>query len=652
MDPHRTKRASLYPDDALLANRHVGQAYDPVAMAYRPQKTPLPFTTSVSWDAADFYAAARPESRRSSISSYASFGSAHSTFSTTQTTTTSVGSSRSSFTTIQQRSRSTQPPPPVFKRLPLEIYEYILQQLKNIHAEPYIQSCATCYLRDLYNLALVSRTWDRAVRDQLYDSIHIVGHDSVSQLKKCKMKSGVRLKLLRRTLRERRILAQFVRELKVPNLQPESGEFSTETIDTVASIVMACPNFEKLVGFYPTYNHTFNRLTYALSTRRKLKEHIWIVGENEEITARSQMQLPPGLMDTQQAASFIQCHDCWSSLTTLFLHAQPNAILEHDIFISVFERLPSLLHLAISSFDIDDFNDETLRYIPPLQSLRLESLSGITCDGLSRYASSAAALPLHSLSLLALSISSLQLISKLLANLNSLTRFSISQELSPTLPADMFIIFQPLLASASLTYLHWDIRSPLASTATDHLASSIRAHGFPALRAIRAPADPDGTLQALCKPRAQIALPSDKYNTTAAALRKTNPSLYARTLHAARETAQQRIVAARNTVLFRIVVEENGCVSQVYDLPGFVGTVGSHIDYMLRQDIAGTGEAICGWGDLLKDEGGRGNGDDGKLERGVEGCTGLWNASHPVGKKWWWHTERARWKEIELGRFF
>ncbi|MCJ1282544.1 hypothetical protein MMC26_001867 [Xylographa opegraphella] len=651
MDSYRSKRTSLNPDDALLANRHVGQVYDPVIMAYRPQKTPLPFTNSVSWDSADFYAAARPESRRSSTSSYASFGSAHSTFSTTQTTT-SVGSSRSSFTTVQQRSRSTQPPPPVFKRLPLEIYDCILQQLRNIHTEPYIQSCATCYLRDLYNLALVSRTWDRAVQVQLYDRIHIVGHDSASQLKRCKMKSGVRLKLLRRTLRERRILAQYVHELKVPNLQPDSGDFSTEAIDTIASIVMACPNLEKLVGFCPTYNHTFNRLTYALSTRRKLQEHIWIVGENDEITARSQIQLPPGLMDTQQAASFIQCHDSWSSLTTLFLHSQPNAILEHDIFISVFERLPSLLHLAISSFDIDDFNDETLKYIPPLQSLRLESLSGVTCDGLSRYASSAAALPLRNLSLLALSISSLQLISKLLANLTSLARFSLSQELSPTLPADMFMVFQPLLASASLSYLHWDIRSPLASTATDHLASSIRAHGFPALRTIRAPTDPYGTLQALCKPRAQIVLPSDKYNAAAAELRKANPSLYARTLHAAREAAQQRIEAARNTVLFRIVVEEDGSVSQVYDLPGFVGTVGSRIDYLLKPDIPGAGDAICGWRDLLKDEGGRGSGDDGKLQRGVEGCTGLWNASHPAGKKWWWHTERARWKGIELDRFF
>ncbi|MCJ1473835.1 hypothetical protein MMC13_002487 [Lambiella insularis] len=650
MEPYRMKRASLNPEDALLANRHVGQVYDPVIMAYRPQKTPLPFTASVSWDSADFYAAPRPESKRSSTSSYASFGSTFTTSSTTQTNATSLGSRRSSFTTVQQRSRSTQPPPPVFKRLPPEIYACILRQLRSIHTGAYLQSCATCYLRDLYNLALVSRAWDRAVRIQLYDRIHLVGPDSASQLKKCKMKAGVRLKLLRRTLRGRRVLANYVHEIKVPNLQTEAGVFSNETIAMVASVVMACPNLEKLIGFHPTYNHTFDRLTYALSTRKNLKQHVWIIGQNNEITARSQIQFSPGLMDTEQAASFIQSHDSWSSLTTLFLHSQTNAVLEHDIFISIFERLPSLLHLAISSFDVDDFNDDTLQYLPPLQSLRLESLPGITSTGLSGFASSPSALSLRSLSLISLSLSSLQLISKLLANLTSLTRFTLSQEPSPTLPPGSFMVFQPLLASATLNYLHWDIRSPLASTATDHLASSIRAHGFPALRTLRAPTDPYGTLQVLCKPRPQIALPSDKYNSTVTALKKANPALYARTLHAARHAGQERIDHARGTVLFKIVVDEGGYVSQIYDLPGFMGTIGSRIDYVLRPDVAGSEDALCGWGDLLKGEEGRGG--DGKQERELEGCTGLWNASHPAGKKWWWHGERVRWREMELERFF
>lgn len=201
MDSYRAKQGTLNPEDALTIHRYlprpkacasercslrtcpanciafhsqVGKIYDPAIMAYRPQRTSLP-PSSRSWDSADFFAASRPElkpeTRRSSSSSIASFGSSYSTLSTTQTTATSVASRRSSFIkvkqSVQQRSRSTQPPPPVFKRLPAAIYECILQQLKIIHSERYIQSCSACYLRDLYNLALTSRAWDRAVRVQL-----------------------------------------------------------------------------------------------------------------------------------------------------------------------------------------------------------------------------------------------------------------------------------------------------------------------------------------------------------------------------------------------------------------------------------------------------------------------------------------------------
>jgi hypothetical protein len=135
-------------------------------MAYRPQRFQLPLAHSQSYDSADFFAASRPETRRSSVSSYASLGSNLSTSSTVHTTATSIGSRNSSFI-IQQRSRSTAPPPPVFRKLPSEIYECILQQLKIIHLDRHLQSCSVCYLRDLYSLALTSRTWDKAVRVQL-----------------------------------------------------------------------------------------------------------------------------------------------------------------------------------------------------------------------------------------------------------------------------------------------------------------------------------------------------------------------------------------------------------------------------------------------------------------------------------------------------
>src|SRR5437762_1912411 len=119
-----------------------------------------------------------------------------------------------------------------------------------------------------------------------YGQVWIVGSDSgLHTKKKFKMKYGCRLKLLRRTLRENPSLAVFVRELKVPDLL---GSLSIESedrrkyLDVVASIVMCCPSLERLVGFYPTYSHEFDRLRHALSTRTKLQEHVWIIGDSAQ----------------------------------------------------------------------------------------------------------------------------------------------------------------------------------------------------------------------------------------------------------------------------------------------------------------------------------------------------------------------------------
>ena len=466
-----------------------------------------------------------------------------------------------------------------------------------------------------------------------YDKIHIVGHDSQIQLKRYKMKTGVRLKLLRRTLRERRALAQYVHELKVPNIQSDPAMFDAETINLVASVIMACPNFERLVGFSPTYHHEFDRLTYALSTRRGLKEYMWIIGENNAITQRSQKQLPPGLMDIDQVDSFLHYNSGWASLTTLILHSENQGVLEHDIFIEMFHRLPALRHLCVSSFDVDDFNDMTLEHVPPLQSLRLESLAGITDQGLSRFASARAAQGIERLSLVRLSLTSYFVLSKLLAHLNYLTRFTYIQDSSPSVPSDA-IVFQPIIASTTLSFLHWDVMSPV-SIATDHLAASIRANGFPSLRTIRAPSDPKGVLQATCKPRAQIVLGGDRYNTS----QRYNPSPHS--LYAARQAAQARIDEARKTVQFQVIVDEEGEVKQIYDFNGFIGTIGSKVAYSLKPDVVGSESGVALISDLRKGEG-----------EGKEGCTGLWNASHHAGKKWWWHRERSRWRGTDLDKLF
>ena len=402
-------------------------------------------------------------------------------------------------------------------------------------------------------------------------------------------------------------------------------------INIVASLVMACPNLERLVGFYSVYCHEFDRLTHALSTRKKLKEQIWLIGENAAITQRSQKQLAPGLMDPEQKEAFVNFHDAWGSLTTLFLHSPGLGILEKDIFVNVknredprrvqgpgiLHRLPALKHLCISNFDMDDFDDHTLQLLPALQSLRLQDLEGVTFWGLSEFSRTANAFSLQNFSLINLDIKYLSAISNLLLHLKNLKRFTLVQDTSPEV-AEGEIAIQPIIASHLLEFLHWEIIVP--GSANVNLANSLKAQGFPRLRTIRAPSDHLGLIQALCKPRAQIQLPGD-WNSVNNAHNMAPDSLLG-----SRRAAQQRLEEAWNTVQFKIVVEEDDVVHEIFDLNGFIGEIGSQIEYSLEPDVPGSDQAWIDFPDVVS----------GREEMACRhSCRGLWNASHPGGYKWW-----------------
>lgn len=637
----------LAPDDALSprSGRPLG--------ALRAQSLPIPLPrTSFSSDIqdADLDLFQSPRLSVSSVTSMAtSIGSSAttSTYSTAPSTPVSLVS-RPSPHSSQSPLVSKTPRRSVFQGLPPEIHDCILRQLRVVHEDPVSQSCQTCHLRDLSSLALTSRAWDKAVVKRLYDRIHIVGPDSKEQMKKYKMKNGVRLKLLRRTLRERNFLAQHVRELKVPRLQAEGDPLRNDSINIVASLVMACPNLERLVGFYLVYGHEFDRLTHALSTRKKLIEQMWLIGENAAITQRSQKQLAPGLMDMEQKESFVFFHHAWTSLTTLFLHSPGLGILEKDVFVNIknhedprrvqgpgiLHRLPALKHLCISSFDMDDFDDNTLQYLPALHSLRLQDLEGVTFWGLSEFSRTANAFSLRNLSLINLDIMYISAISKLLLHLKNLKRFSLVQDSSPEV-ADGEIAVQPIMASHLLEFLHWEIIVP--GSANVNLANSIKAKGFPCLRTIRAPSDHLGLLQALCKPRAQIELPGD-WNSINNAHTMAPDSLLT-----SRRAAQQRLEEAWNTVQFKVVVQEDDLVHEIFDLNGFIGEIGSKIDYSLEPDVPGSDQAWIDFPDVVSAR------DEMAFK---DPCRGLWNASHPGGYKWWQHTERPRYRRVDLLDFF
>ncbi|EZF48748.1 hypothetical protein H103_07672 [Trichophyton rubrum CBS 288.86] len=438
-------------------------------------------------------------------------------------------------------SPQDQQPMQVFtNRLPDEVYECILSHLWSLHVSSCTEGCLTCYMRDLYSLSLTNRAWEKAVRGKLYNKIHLHGSDSPGPLKKYKWKRGSRLRLLRRTLRERKALANMVFELRVPELDAPlmTGKqhlVLQEYRDLVASVVMVCPNLERLLGLSIPYYHEFDRLTHALSTRKKLKEHAWIIGPNAEVTERSQSKATE-VLDQAQVYQFLSHHTSWSKLESMVLHSMDSkGILEHGVFIRMFNFLPALQNLSVSGFEADNFTDRTLLFLPTLTSLRLEGLQGVTENGLARYVGRPEARGLKSLALIEQNISSLLILSKILASLGCLERFTIVQSsVVPSLP-EGGMVFQPLLASATLKHLHWDVACPngadalnqidtvpfskvlnTANTPNSHLAQSILHVGFPSLERLRAPLDIDplGALQNVCRPSKNglIMVPADRHN--------------------------------------------------------------------------------------------------------------------------------------------
>jgi len=405
--------------------------------------------------------------------------------------------------------------------------------------------------------------------------------------------------------------------------------------------------------------------------------------------------------------TFLTHHSDWAYLQTLFLHCNPCGTIDSALFVDIFYSLPSLENLHVSNFPASSFNDTTLLSLPSLKSLRLDKLPGISASGLSNYASPARTDSLTSLSLIAIPLLSLPVLTRLFSHMKSLTHFTISQAPSPSLPIGIDIYLHPYLASPTLQYLHWEFTNADDDEATQILAKSIVFQGFPSLRTIRAPTDHNGTLQRLCKPKERIELPGDRYrnvgmsgharlnqsqslpnlsptrstfsghghsNSINSSLTKS-PTRSAFSLNfdhlsshsddlglrengmnlvTARKMAQQRIDTAMTQPKFHIIIwDENGEFLERFAVGGFIGSIQSQISYSLKPDIDGMDVSIVsieGTGGLL---------DGGEEAVNRDGCTGSWNLDAGTrakgatkGKERWWHTERGRWQDIPLQKYF
>ncbi|KAE9987893.1 hypothetical protein EG328_001320 [Venturia inaequalis] len=526
-------------------------------------------------------------SRASSIGSYttiSSYGYLDDTPKLVKTPWETKGSIKSNVPR-SRRPASRSIPSRSFEKLPEEVYQFIIAQLEESYFSDKFGTCTTCYMKDLHSLTLTSRGWERASRRKLYSKIWLCADDHLGVTKLTKLPDR-RIMELRRSLRDNPALARLVKEIHFPEAhdiyQLATSKDRQGIINNLASLVMACPNLERFSGLYLTYSHTFDRLTHALSTRPRLKEKVWVLKASD-----------PDRPNLTIDDAFLHSHDEWSNLETLCMFGQGSGNMDYRAFAATFRNLPALKHLLISDFDDTQFNDRTLQTIPPLRSLRLQDLDGVTEGGLLKYADSFAARAIESLTFINLEVTSAALIALFMANLNHMTRFTLSQNASPSvLPGSA--LTAPIYMSDSLEYLHWDVLGYGPSYAD--LAAAISLGALPSLHTVRAPSDNDGLLQAQCRPSADITLPED-----AQYLYVPDPEdTFAHpTLPTARRAAQNRLITARAEPYIKIIVDEDGVVQHSYTLTTYMGTLGSKISYSLLPDVDGSEEAISGLKDLL-----------------------------------------------------
>ncbi|KAI0206251.1 hypothetical protein F4808DRAFT_406556 [Astrocystis sublimbata] len=583
--------------------------------------------------------------------------------------------------------------------LPDEVLSLILQNLKEAHLRPGSDSCATCMMRDLCSVAVSAKKLLKVARVALYEDIELVGADSPLQKKRLKINYGSRLALLRRTLRSNPAIAVLVRSLKAPAIP--QGVAADLYQNLVASVIMACPNFEKLVGPLQNYDFTFSRLFHALSTREQLREMHWTLEASKSQRKRRMSnaapmlsagnpnyQEAPGDLIPEQSEMFRDLFMNWANLRTLSIHCLPGATLTPvSLLPDILADMPSLQHLHLSHLPFTAFNDANLLSLPALDTLTLSHLPGVSSTGLSSFARRPSSRTIRKLTLDHLDIDSLPTIAQILSNLISLQTFVLVQTHTPILAEGETIWLYPYLASPTVKKMHWDIPSfaTTANLADSVLAKSIAHHGFPALRTLRTPSDPEGIFQGLCKPLCRIEMASDRYRgliakaglsrpksppatpTTPKTPRTPGsdkspfglhfpmddqlfPSKVSSDLAHSRLEAQRRLEAASDVPRFTFnLVDERGTVVETKKLAGFVGAIGSPINYCLTSDAGAADEngGLIGISDML------GDGGENLKDGNREGCTGRWNTYNGVvadkkDRERWWHTERGHFTPVEL----
>lgn len=467
--------------------------------------------------------------------------------------------------------RISNQPRTIFVQLPREIYQCVLDNLEAVHSQ--WGTVDVLELRkDLRSLCLVDKKWQHIAREHLFRELWLPTNKASTKKRFSTKQPKRRLKILADSLRKTSGLGFFVHHIRVgaelaQELDAEAfAPFEKDSaLDSLQLIIRECYNLEQLSGFALPATVSTTPVLEALASRIRLKAHTWSLDSTRAL---------PGL------EHFIFCHDDWANLETLAIAADPGVDLGIGTISAVLQRLPALKHLALFGLHRSDFRDTSLLTLPPVKSLRLECLSGLTDQGVEQIAFSRLALSLERLTLVGLELAALQTFQTLLSHLTRLKRFALLQETSPESIADTTPAGRSLtLSSSSLQHLHWDCLIP--GSALSWLADAIGNNKFPRLRSAKVPCDYDGLIQQFCRPipRGKLTTQDLEY------LHEHTSGRYERNLRVSQIQAQVRVRESRQQPSFNVVVEDEYELKATHTIGSYLGAMGSKIEYQLEPDV-------------------------------------------------------------------
>lgn len=212
-----------------------------------------------------------------------------------------------------------------FAQLPREICGSIVDQLERLHVHGTAVD-AVGRQRDLHALLRVDKRWHGAARERLYADLWLPTDDPLPRRRTSLRRPLSRLKLLRRTLRERAADALMVRRLRVSAdlaVTLDAGDQADRRpalCDVIADVIAACPNLEYFSGYCPVVEDDRSAtLHQALSGCAKLKAHAWNIRSTQLGGGSSGRSSRSRNLAHFTPSDMRNCHSQWRQLETLVL---------------------------------------------------------------------------------------------------------------------------------------------------------------------------------------------------------------------------------------------------------------------------------------------------------------------------------------------